>query len=607
MIFDKNIDILTANENHWIGAFSENDNELKHLYTDVEQEVEYFENYKGHIYEIKDEYDKIFQLNKELKQVVFIIGMNSLKEIEKLYKLKHKDSFFIVIEPDLNVFNFNLKNKDLSVFENDKLFLFVDNDVVKLNEYLANVLNRIQITRLMKNSQIYLTYMYRNFEMSKVKNYVRTIHETTRNVMNTFGNDIKDNLIGLNQILKNVKHLNSSSNPAYLRDKFKGIPAIVVAAGPSLNKNIKHLQKAQGKAVIVAVDTIVSRLLDEGITPDFVCSVERGSLVYEYFYKDKNMPETVTLVGPIVLDPRIFETFKGEKLLPFRTEVNEFRWLQHILDLEGDIGMKMGMSCAHVAFGTAQLLGCSPITLIGQDLAYGATEGETHASGTTYDNLTNTSSNKNDEFIEGYYGETVRTTRIWSLFRYWYERVVKELNLDVINATEGGAKINNTRQMSLEDMIEQYCLEGIPSVYELLKTTEKYQINTENVIKAFKKEIEAFESFNLQCVQMIYFLRELKITEETMEREKKHILHTLSVTEALVVRLSKHQLLSHNMQSTVLQYYWNINSVPEEYTLKNLLLKRVYQLKVLEPIAGTIDEIIDYLKESIDKYNIEGK
>lgn len=600
MIVDVNIDILIKNSDHWIGDFKEASDILKPIINDNENSIEYFKNQNGEIYAVKDKYDESFQFNNKLKQVVFIIGINSMKEIEKLYKEKHSETYFIVIEPNLSMFNYNLNNKDFSVFSDNKVLLFADENIAKLTPFLSSILNGNQISRYIKNSQIYVNYFYRNFEIKKAIDLIKIINETTRNVVTTFGNDIKDSLIGLEHCLKNLKFLNESRNPDFLRDKFNGKPAIVVAAGPSLNKNIQYLKSAQGKAVIVAVDTIIPKLVEEGIIPDFVCSVERGPLVYEYFYKDKNFPKNTVLVGPLVLDTRVFDSFKGEMLLPFRTEVNEFRWLKNILGIEGNVGSLMGLSCAHVAFGVAHLLGCSPIILTGQDLAYGETDKETHASGTHYDNIKNNSVNNVYEHAEGYYGGTVRTTKIWQLFKYWYEGKINNLNLHVINATEGGVKINYTIQMSLKEVISEYCIAEIPSVYDCIKAADKYKIELEQIANAFSKEAEAFEEFNSQCVRMLYFLRNLEITEETVETKKGQIVQALSVVEALVQRLSKHQLLSHNLQSTILQYYWNINSVTDENTLDNLLLRRHYQLKALEPIVGTIAEIADYLKESID-------
>ena len=52
------------------------------------------------------------------------------------------------------------------------------------------------------------------------------------------------------------------------------VPAIIVAAGPSLDKNIKELKKAEGKAIIFVVDAALRSVIRSGIVPDFVCTVD---------------------------------------------------------------------------------------------------------------------------------------------------------------------------------------------------------------------------------------------------------------------------------------------------------------------------------------------
>ncbi|MFD2881216.1 6-hydroxymethylpterin diphosphokinase MptE-like protein [Paenibacillus rhizoplanae] len=47
------------------------------------------------------------------------------------------------------------------------------------------------------------------------------------------------------------------------------------------------------KVVIIAVDTIAQRLCEEGITPDFICSIERDKETYSYFYENK---KTILLI-----------------------------------------------------------------------------------------------------------------------------------------------------------------------------------------------------------------------------------------------------------------------------------------------------------------------
>lgn len=60
--------------------------------------------------------------------------------------------------------------------------------------------------------------------------------------------------------------------------------------------------------------------------------------------------------------------------------------------------------------------------------------------------------------IEGYYGDKVYTSRDYNFYREWYEMIIPrkigDLELEVINATEGGAKIKGATQMTLKEVID---------------------------------------------------------------------------------------------------------------------------------------------------------
>lgn len=75
--------------------------------------------------------------------------------------------------------------------------------------------------------------------------------------------------------MKNAKYLCTAYKTIQL---YKTIPfdttGIVVAAGPSLNKNIKELKNAKGKSFIIAVDTAIKPLLRAGIIPDMYFIVD---------------------------------------------------------------------------------------------------------------------------------------------------------------------------------------------------------------------------------------------------------------------------------------------------------------------------------------------
>ena len=79
----------------------------------------------------------------------------------------------------------------------------------------------------------------------------------------------------IKNLLDNVKYLCDGYKTTHLVNVIPNdIPGIVVAAGPSLNKNIHELKRAKGKAFIVAVDTAIKPLIAAGIIPDMFAIVD---------------------------------------------------------------------------------------------------------------------------------------------------------------------------------------------------------------------------------------------------------------------------------------------------------------------------------------------
>ena len=91
----------------------------------------------------------------------------------------------------------------------------------------------------------------------------------------------------------------ASPGTARYKDAFAGYPAIVVSAGPSLHRNIEMLRQARGKAVIIAVSTVLRPLLRRGIKPDFAVVLDYHPISKKYF-EDAPGDEDVRLV----VDPK---------------------------------------------------------------------------------------------------------------------------------------------------------------------------------------------------------------------------------------------------------------------------------------------------------------
>jgi hypothetical protein len=138
---------------------------------------------------------------------------------------------------------------------------------------------------------------------------------------------VEDTLDGLKNSFINIEVLSSSPGVRQLDGQYRGKPAILVAAGPSLDKNIDLLSEAKGKALIMSSDTTFPVLLKKGIIPDLVVTIERIPEVYDRFYKNLEIPGDTWLAALNVADKRIFDSFPERHMVAFRTTEPLSKWL----------------------------------------------------------------------------------------------------------------------------------------------------------------------------------------------------------------------------------------------------------------------------------------
>ncbi|QUL54553.1 motility associated factor glycosyltransferase family protein [Paenibacillus tritici] len=596
-LLDRNIQVLSRNSSHWICEQKEERGSEDLIHRDGEGNE--FIQYKNEMFLVKTEIEKSSRPNPLKRELIFVMGIYSIEEIQKLIQTMSKESFLIIIEPNPAFFSYTLNKRDLSFFRNFNVILFAD-ELSNLSIFLDKIFSTSLIYYL-KNIRFYFTYFYRSYAVDICTYLVRVVKETAKYKAMLFGNSIEDSLTGFKHNMKNLHHLVNSKDVSCLKNLFKNKPAIVVAAGPSLNKNIDELKKMKSKAVIIAVDTIAKRLCEEGIIPDFICSIERDKETYSYFYENKIYPSETSIVAPLLLYPEIFNEFAGDIIIPMRENVGEYIWLQQILGLVGDNSISLGLSCAHVAFGFAEHIGASPIILVGQDLAFGDSEEESHAGGTIYDNKDFTNevfSAINKTYTEGYYGGSVPTTDIWINFRKWFEIEIFNENMIVVNATEGGAKIESTIQMSLKEAAEQYCSQDMVPVKEVMDTIAEYPLKKEQMRSILKKQREKFISMKLEFEKQLEVVKGLNINNSLSEKQLLKIVENLSETDDLFEKVKEDWLLRHNLQPIMMSSMWNLYAIEQTLSSSNLIANRDIQMEFLTVSVFVIGEIIAIIEES---------
>ena len=148
-----------------------------------------------------------------------------------------------------------------------------------------------------------------------------------------------------------------------------------------------------------------------------------------------------------------------------------------------------GGSVAHLAFAVGNLLGADPVVFVGQDLAF--TDNITHVSGN--DNSLKIEEEMKDSKREYIKVKDIHGNEVWTrddfyFYLQWFNRTIKTMKgngckTKFIDATEGGARIEGTEIMSLEEVINEYCQEKKDNKEEILKKLRTYKLHWSPKIK----------------------------------------------------------------------------------------------------------------------------
>ncbi|MGJ7045468.1 motility associated factor glycosyltransferase family protein [Thermoanaerobacterium thermosulfurigenes] len=561
-------------------------------------------------YFIHSKYDPINEakmlcdsLDYSKSTLIFVFGIGLAYHLFELKNRISLTSRVIVIETNLDIYYNALNTVDLTqLFESPQFIFIVGNE-----NTVRKIISDLFITQFIfyaANIQV-LALPSENIIYPEWKNLMEDIMNIIKEKLFIIGNDINDTLIGLRQNFANIKHIMNNPGVKLLKDSYKNKPAIIISSGPSLSKNIDFLKRAKGKALLLSVDASLNALFNKNIIPDAVFSIERGVETYNYFYKDKNIPEDIVLIAPPVIYPKIFDEYKGKKIICFKEGEAINEWLNNLFNDKGKF--KMGTSVAHLAFGFAKYVGANPIIFVGQDLAY-APDGRTHSDGTVYegkkDELVN---NKEIVYVDDYNGRKIPSTRVWKNFLTWFENEILITQSKCIDATEGGAYIKGTEIMSLNDAIDKYCVDDIISINEFIDS-----INYKND-NLFKEEIEKNIKKARDLFEDLKKLSERRY-EVTKTNEKKYIngnkvlcdynkfLGKLKKNEEVVDLIQKNSLLMMFFQPIIVNTYFKVikigNVINDDILIKNLNIHKELLYKVIN-ICSIIIEEFDKIIENI--------
>ncbi|EPS1177052.1 6-hydroxymethylpterin diphosphokinase MptE-like protein [Campylobacter coli] len=440
------------------------------MYENLEEEINFF-------------YQSILEKTPRYP-FVCIYGIGNALLIKKL--AKHYKHLF-VFESEIELFILALSVIDLS--EELKVYKIVLFDCVAkdLEIQIAMIFDQQSILEYLSLYEMFISshYYLKYYEISILSLNELCIKSASVAIRNA---DITCflPLLTHGQFLQNIPSMLESIpfQRILSQRKNKFDNAIVVSAGPSLTKQLSLLKAYQDKAVIFCADGALSMLEKKGIVPDYVTNLDFTDLAMKFFQNKENLKQSIIALE-CATHPNVVRSLNAEncmivlrnKALYQRFNLNDFGYID------------TGTHVSHFSYTLALALGFKNIIMIGQDLAFDE-EGNSHSKGFDFGEKFSGEENIDKLKVPAYGGKGEVLTHItWNDYRIKLEYLFacNDQKAKFYNATEGGARINFTEELSFKECCEKLLTKEKPK-FELPKSLTKNR--SDKLLVKFKEKIQ---------------------------------------------------------------------------------------------------------------------
>lgn len=433
---------------------------------------------------------------------VAVLGLGLGYHIKEILQQSQKRDFILVIEKDPAVLRIFLEQVDLKpLYTHCKLYFAVGKTPMEI----FRALQGCSISMFANG----ITVVQHPASIKRDPSYYNIIGEKIKDTFQW----ARVNTVSQIKASENFAHNIFQNMPAYLNTPgictlfgaLTGVPGIIVSAGPSLNKNIRYLKQAQGKAVIIAVDTALRVLLRHGIEPDMVVSIDYTPHNARYFEGISTL-STALVVDPEVY-PDIIYGYNGPKFMISLPGKSLCDWLAATVHSKGD--MEKGLSVAHTALLLAIRLGLTPVGLVGQDLSFPGNM--THVRGASMVRKSGVHKDQKDTaFVQDIFGGRVLTTTSMQVFIKHFEELIDKHAPEIYDLTEGGAHIQGAIPIPLKEYIINKATDSV-AVKEIITNAyhngADYDLN--RVIKAIDDAVKGLSNLKNICNDGIQVLKKI--------------------------------------------------------------------------------------------------
>lgn len=389
--------------------------------------------------------------------IIICFGMGFGYQIKQLLGKLSEKNLLIIYEPDPEITDLMLKNIDCGeIFSDERVKVFLNGDIEAFHDYIYDVIPEYAHTRA---CPIVLP-VYPELHPYEYAEFIKAVSETLKSKV-TDKNTVKFFISAWNRnFIRNIPTILDSYGLESFKDMFCGKPVVIVAAGPSLEKNIHLLKKIKGRVLIIGVYAVLKAMLKHGILPDMIVSVDARQLPIDY--------EELSRLPLFYASPSnnvILNGSNGKRI--HLLSIHEIFTARLLLEYEKQEPMlTLGGSVTCVALEIAKEMGAGSIIFVGLDLSF--PDNKLHIEGTNHVSKTVDQVKADKVYVNGIHGEKLLSTVPMQSYIHWFERYLSADKSDTvyIDATEGGALIKGMEIYTLESAMENFCGDG----YDVEKT-----------------------------------------------------------------------------------------------------------------------------------------
>lgn len=394
-------------------------------------------------------------------------------------------------------------------------------------------------------------------------------------------------------VIYNLHDLPKMTRGQDIFEKFKGIPSLICAAGPSIKKQLSAIKKLKNRAIIFGAGTGMNTLNTEGIIPHFGCGI------------DPNPASESRMLTNTAFSVPYFETLQfnryasslihGERMFIRGSEsYGAIRWMVKHLGLD-DVFVDFNISTTCACLALACKMKCSPLVFLGLDLSY--TDNKRYFDGIS---AHPTDKPSEAECIKGMpnerlipmvnsQGNRIFTRSDWISEGTYYSLFAKKnTESKILNATVEGLDIKGIESKELSKVEEEFLVQGYDLdnwVHAELMLTSSLSIKQENVEEAERLWRESLERGEKILRLMI---KDLLVADEIEDKDKEKIgtdefkrlkddLKKEIIYSSLIKEMD-YAFEKKKMRDIIfLKYHAHLLETKERYQLK--LMTELYRLK----------------------------